>query len=125
MVITTSFKSKFTASRAVKVRSYFESLRKPLVTKESLEKFLGAFQEKIVKRSEEKIEEQNPKIIDLQSKILIQDNAFQKLEIKNDNNEQYSCRSCTPIYSVEYNENDVSVINKVERCCDEIGVNLI
>ena len=126
MVITTGFKSKLTMSIEVKVRSYFESLRKPLVTNNSLEKLLGAFQEKIVKRFEEKIDEQNPKIIELQSKILIQDNAFQKLEIKDDDNEQYSCRSCTPIHSVEYNENDdVSVINKVERCCDEIGVNLI
>ena len=79
-----------------------------------------------MKRSEEKIDKQNPKIIGLQSKILIQDSAFQKLEIKDDDNEQYSCRSCTPIHSVEYNENDdVSVINKVERCCDENDVNLI
>ena len=53
MVITTRSKSKLTTSIAAKVRDYFESLIKPLVTNESLEKLLGAFQEKIVKRFEE------------------------------------------------------------------------
>ena len=40
-----------------------------------------------------------------------------------DGNEQYSSRSCIRIHGVQYNENDdISVINKVEQCCDEIGV---
>ena len=120
MVITTRSKSKFTMSIAAEVRDYFESLIKPLVTNESLEKLLGAFQEKIVKRFEEKLDEQNAKM--LQSKIAIQDNALQRLEIKCDDNEQYSRRSCIRIHGVQYNENDISVINKVEQCCDEIGV---
>ena len=121
MVIAT--RSKLIMSIAVEVRHYFESLIKPLVTNESLEKLLGAFQEKIVKRFEEKLDEQNAKIIELQSKIAIQDNAPQRLEIKCDDNEQYSRRSCIRIHGVQYNENDdISVINKVEQCCDEIGV---
>ena len=48
---------------AAEVRDYFESLIKPLVTNESLKKLLEAFQEKIVKRFEEKLDEQNGKII--------------------------------------------------------------
>ena len=72
---------------AAEVRDYFESLIKPLVTNESLEKHLGEFQEKIVKRSEEKLDEQNAKIIELQFKIPVQDNALQRLEIKCDDNE--------------------------------------
>ena len=76
-----------------------------------------------MKRFEEKLDEQNAKIIELQSKIAIQDNALQRLEIKCDDNEQYSCRSCKRIHGVQYNENDdISVINNVEQCCDEIGV---
>ena len=47
MVITTRSKSKFTMLVAAEVRAYFESLIKPLVTNESLEKLLGAFQEKM------------------------------------------------------------------------------
>ena len=121
MLITTCPESKFTMSIAGEVRDYFESLIKPLATNESLEKTLGAFQEKIVKRFEEKLDEQNAKM--LQSKIAIQDNALQRLEIKCDDNEQYSRRSCIRIHGVQYNENDdISVINKVEQCCDEIGV---
>ena len=62
MVITTRSKSKFTPLVAAEVRDYFESLIRPLVTNESLEKLLGAFQEKIVKRFE-KLDQQNAKII--------------------------------------------------------------
>ena len=75
-----------------------------------------------MKRFEEKLDEQNAKIIELQSKIAIQDNALQKLEIKCDDNENYGRRSSIRIHGVEYNENDdINVINKVESCCDEIG----
>ena len=123
MVITTHSKSKFTMSIAAEVHDYFESLIKPLVTNESLEKLLGAFQENSVKRFEEKMDERNAKIIELHSKIIIQDNAIQRLEIKCDNNEQYSRCSCIHIHGVQYNENDdISVINKVKQCCDEIGI---
>ena len=100
MVITTRSKSKFTMSIAAEVHDSFESLIKPLVTNESLEKLLGAFQEKIVKRFEEKLYEQNAKIIELQSKITIQDNALQRLEIKSEDNEQYGRHSCMHIYGV-------------------------
>ena len=80
MVKTTYSKSKFTKSIAAEVRDYFESLIKPLVTTESLEKLLGTFQKKIVKRFEEKLDEQNAKIIEHQSKIAIQEYALQRLE---------------------------------------------
>ena len=97
---------------------------KRLVTKESLEKRLGAFQEKIVKKIVEKIVEQNGKIKELQSKVVMKDNAYQKLEIKCNDIEQCSCRLCMLIYGVEYNENDdvMNIMNKVEKCCDEIDV---
>ena len=39
-----------------------------------------------MKRFEEKLDEQNAKIIEIQSKISMQDNALQRLEIKCDNN---------------------------------------
>ena len=76
-----------------------------------------------MKKFEEKLDEQNAKIIELQSKIAIQHNALQKLEIKCDDNEQYSRRSCVRILHMVLNMNDdINVINEVERCCDEIGV---
>ena len=78
MATTTGSKSKLIV---VKLHDYFESLIKPLVTNESLEKLLRAFQKKIVKRFDKKINEQNAKIIELQSKITIQDNALRKYEV--------------------------------------------
>ena len=78
-----------------------------------------------MKRFEIKLDEHNTKIIELQfqSKIVIQDNALQKLEINFDNKEQYSRRLCIRIHAVHCNENDdISFINIVEMCCDEIGV---
>ena len=42
-----------------------------------------------MKRFEKKLDEQNAKVTELQSKIAIQDNALQRLEIKCDGNKQY------------------------------------
>ena len=76
-----------------------------------------------MKRFKEKLDAQSVKITELQSKIAIQDNALQKLEIKYGDNEQYRRRSWMRIHAVEYNENDdINIKNKVERRCDEIGV---
>ena len=50
MVIATHSKSKLTMPIAVETRNYCGSLIKSLVTNESLEKPLGVFQEKTVKR---------------------------------------------------------------------------
>ena len=76
-----------------------------------------------MKKFDKKLDKQNTKIIELQTKIAIQGNALQKFEIKSDDNEQYSRRSSIRIHGVQYDENvDISVTNKVERCCDEIAV---
>ena len=120
MVTSTRSKSKSICQQQLK---YLIIFIKPLVTNESLEKPLGAFQEKIMKKFDKKLDKQNTKIIELQTKIAIQGNALQKFEIKSDDNEQYSRRSSIRIHGVQYDENvDISVINKVERCCDEIAV---
>ena len=69
-----------------------------------------------MKRFEEKLGEQNAKIIQLQSKIPIQNNALQQLEIKCDNNDQYSRGSCICVHGIQYNENDdINIINKVVK----------
>ena len=51
-------------SIAAEARDYFESLIKTLVTNESLEKLLGAFQKKIMKKFEKILDEQSEKIIE-------------------------------------------------------------
>ena len=76
-----------------------------------------------MKKFDKKLDKQNTKIIELQTKIAIQGNALQKFEIKSDDNEQCSRRSSIHIHGVQYDENvDISGLNKVERCCDEIAV---
>ena len=82
MVIATRSKSKLTMSIAVETRNYFGSLIKSLVTNESLEKPLRVFQEKTVKRFEDKLDERNPNIIELESKIAMQENAFHFRSLK-------------------------------------------
>ena len=42
----------------------------------------------------------------LASKIHSQENAFKKLEIISDDNEQYSRRSCLRIHGIEFKEGD-------------------
>ena len=91
------------------------SLIKPLVKNESLEKLL-----------EEKLDERSAKVIDLQSNIAIQDNALQKLEIKCDDTEQYSCHSSICIHGVEYNENDdINIIIKLKGVVMKLVSSLI
>ena len=91
------------------------SLIKPLVKNESLEKLL-----------EEKFDERSAKVIDLQSNIAIQDNALQKLEIKCDDTEQYSCHSSICIHGVEYNENDdINIIIKLKGVVMKLVSSLI
>ena len=82
MVIATRSKSKLNMSIAVETRNYFGSLIKSLVTNESLEKPLRVFQEKTVKRFEDKLDEWNPNIIELESKIAKQENAFHFRSLK-------------------------------------------
>lgn len=53
-----------------------------------------------------------------QSKIVIQNNALQNLEIKCNSNEKYSCGSCIPIHGVDYNK----IVDLINVSCDEIGV---
>ena len=44
------------------MRTYFENLRKPLVTNENQEELLKSFQDEIVKSFEHKLKDQNTKI---------------------------------------------------------------
>ena len=72
------------------MQQYFEGLMKPLVTNEKLEELLKSFQDEIVNRLEHKIKEQNTKIEELESKLAMNQTAIHNLEIKCDDNEQYS-----------------------------------
>ena len=101
------------------MRDYFESLMEPLVTNEKLEQKFKSFQDGLMK----KIEEQNTRIEELESKLAMKQNVIDNLEIKCDDNEQYSRRSCLRVHSLEFNsDNDEGVMKKVEKCCKDMDV---
>ena len=110
-------------SITAEVREYFGNLIKPLVTDKSLEELLYKFKEEIISRSEDKLREQNLKIQELESKIHSQENAFKKLEIISDDNEQYSRLSCLRIHGIKSKEgHSDDVIEEIEKCYNVMGI---
>ena len=80
--------------------------------------------EETISKFEEKFDEQNRKIDELEEKIAIQANTIDQLIIKCDANEQYSRRSCLRIYGIEcsdYERND-NVLQRVKECYEEINL---
>ena len=50
-----------------------------------------------------------------------QENAFEKLEVISDDNEQYSRRSCLRIHGIEFKEgNGGDVMDEIEKCFNVI-----
>ena len=84
--------------------SILRELIKHLVIKQSLEELLCKFKEKIISKIEDKLKERNLKIQELKSKIHSQKNAFKKLEIISNDNEQCRRRSCSRIHGIEFKE---------------------
>ena len=110
-------------SITAEVCEYFDNLIKPLVTNKSLKQLLHKFKEGIVSKFEDKLRGQNLKIQELESKIHSQKNAFKKLEIISDDNEQYSRRSCLRIHGIEFKEGDSGdVMEELEKCYNVMGI---
>ena len=123
VIVTRSKSSGLNMSITAEVREYFNNLIKPLVTNKSLEELLDKFKEGIISKFEDKLREQNLKIQELESKIHSQENAFKKLEIISDDNEQYSRRSCLRIHGIEFKEGDSGdVMEEIEKCYNVMGI---
>ena len=105
------------------MREYFENLMKPLVTNETLEQQLKFFQDGLMKKIEDKFKEQNDRTEELESKLAIKQNIIDHLEIKCDDNEQYSRRSCLRIHGLDFSsDEDEGVLKKVEKCYSDMGI---
>ena len=121
-MVSTRSQSKI-MSIASELRDYFESLMEPLVTNEKLEQVLKSFQDGLMKKIEGKFKDQNTRIEELESKLAKKQNVIDNLEIKCDDNEQYSRRSCLRVHGLEFNsDNDEGVMKKVEKCCKDMDV---
>ena len=83
------------------------------------------FKSDIIQCLEAKVEEQDAKIKQLESVLSVRENVMQKLEVRCDDNEQYSKRSCLRINNIEYDKNCQSAsdtLNKVKKCYGDMGV---
>ena len=82
------------------------------------------FKEEIVSKFEEKFDEQNRKIDELEGKIAIQVNTIDQLIIKCNNKEQYSRRSCLWIHGIECSndERNAIVLEMVKECYEEMNL---
>ena len=70
------------------ILEYFSEIVKPLATNEILEDMFKKLKEEIISKFEEKFDEQNRKIDELEGKSAIQANTNDQLIIKCDDNEQ-------------------------------------
>ena len=105
------------------MREYFENLMKPLVTNETLEQQLKSFQDGLMKKIEDKFKEQNDRIEELESKLAMKQNIIDHLEIKCDDNEQYSRRSCLRIHGLDFSsDEDEGVLKKLEKCYSDMRI---
>ena len=60
---------------------------------------------------------------ELESKLSVKQNIIDHLEIKCDDNEQYSRRSCLRIHGLDFSsDEDEVVLNKVEKCYSDMGI---
>ena len=116
------------------IRNYFLDLIKPLATNQSLEEMFSKLKEEIMSKFEEKLEQQLNQIDKLEGKLEKQANhinelegqiALQKkmsdlLEIKCDNNEQYSRCTSIRIHGTKVAENEsVDNVMAVVKSCHE------
>ena len=105
------------------MRDYLETLMKPLVTNETLERQLKSFQDGLMKKIEDKFKEQSDRIQELESKLIMKQNIIDHLEIKCDDNEQYSQRSCLRIHGLDFSsDEDEGVLKKVEKFYNYTGI---
>ena len=93
------------------VKEYFEELVRPLVTNTYLEELFEKFKNEVVLPFEKKINEQEKRITHLESTLAISQNTvdvllgkLEEIEVRTDDNEQYSRRSCLRIHGVYFDE---------------------
>ena len=96
---------------------YIENLMKPHITNKKLQELLKTFQAEIVKRFEHNLKEQNTKIEELESILVMKKTAKDNLVIKCDDNEQYSRRSYMRIHDLHFkSDEDHNVMEKIGKC---------
>ena len=109
------------------MKKYIEELIKPLATDDVLQETLEKFKTDIVSRFESKIKEQDDRITKLESNLVLKQNTvdilLEKLNIKSDDNEQYSRRGCLRIHGLEWDESKTEDVDEtLEKCFVDMNV---
>ena len=110
------------------LKDYFENLVKPLVTNAYMEQILGKFKSEVVTKLEEIGTEHENRITCLESTLALRQNTIDvllsELEVKADDNEQYSRRSCLRIHGIGYDENsrNEDMENILSDCFGKVDV---
>lgn len=109
------------------LKDYLENLLKPLATHETIKELFEKFETDIISKFEEKIRAQDEKIEQLESKLAMRMNTIDvlldKLQVRCDDNEQYSRRNCLRIHGVECAENGNEDVTKIlKNCYEESGI---
>ena len=104
------------------IQNYFSQLIEPLVTNDNLNTMFEKFKTDVLQKLEKRITDQDNKIEELESRLLIQKNVIDKLLLQSDDNEQYSRRSCLRINGMEFEDNEKStdVMAKLEECYNHV-----
>ena len=138
MVLTSSSAKTENMAISEEIRNNFSDLIKPLAINQSLEEMFSKLKEEIVSKFEEKLQQQINQIEKLEGKLEKQANRINELEgqialhkkmsdlleIKCDNNEQYSRRNSIRIHGTEVSENESvdNVMAVVKSCHEKINV---
>ena len=106
MVVTrSSTKSESMLDISEEISKYFSKLIKPLATNTSLKEMFDKTKGEMISKFELKISEQNDKIYELVSRVVIQEETINNLLTRCDDSEQYSRRSFLRFHCIEGNSN--------------------
>ena len=124
MVVTRPYAKITNMPVSQEIREYFPELVKPLATNDVLGDMFKKLKEEIISKFEEKFDEQNRKIDELEGKTAIQVNTIDQLIIKCDDNEQYGGRNCLRIHGIECSddERNHNVLQRVKECYEEMNL---
>ena len=100
VVTCSSAKSESISDISEEIRKYCSKLIKPLATNTSLKELFDMMKEEVISKFESKINEQNDKIYELESRVAIQKQTVNNLLTKCADNEQYSRHSSLPIHGI-------------------------
>ena len=122
MAVTRPSAKTTNISVSQEIREYFSELVKPLATNVILEDMFKELKKEIISKFEEKFDEQNRKIDELEGKIAIQANTVDQFIIKCD--EQYSRRSSLRIQGFECSDDERTdnVLQRVKVCYKEMNL---